>query len=224
MVCGAAAYLFYRSVAAFILFLPVGILYPLYKRKSLREQRKEELRLQFKEAILILASSLGAGYAIENAFLEGNRELEELYGKDGMITEEFSYIGHQLKMNRTVEELLTDFAGRSGLEEIGNFAEIFSVSKRSRGELVSVVNHVVHVISDKIQVKEEILTLTAEKKFEQRIMNLMPFLIVLYIDLSSPGFFDQMYETAAGRGVMTVCLFIYGGAIYLAERIIRIEV
>ena len=32
-------------------------------------------------------------------------------------------------------------------------------------------------------------------------MNLMPYLIVLYVDLSSPGFFSQMYETAVGRVV-----------------------
>lgn len=223
-VCGAAAYLFYRNMAAFFLFLPVGILYPIYKRRSLRERRKEELRMQFKEAILMLASSLGAGFSVENAFAECCGELEELYGKEGMITGEFDYIARQLRMNRTVEELLTDFALRSGLEEIENFAEIFAVSKRSRGELVSVVNHVAHVIGDKIQVKEEIITLTAEKKFEQGIMNLMPFFIVLYIDLSSPGFFTQMYETAAGRVVMTACLAVYGAACLISERIMRIEV
>lgn len=222
--CGAAAYLFYRNMAAFFLFLPVGILYPFYKKKERKERREEELRVQFKEAILILASSLSAGYAIENAFSASIRELKELYGENGMITEEFSYIAHQMQMNRTVEQLLSDFAARSGIEEIRSFAEIFAVSKRSRGELVSVVTHVVHVISDKIQVKEEILTLTAEKKFEQKIMNLMPFFIVLYIDLSSPGFFTQMYETAAGRIVMTICLIVYLCACLLSGRIMKIEV
>lgn len=222
--CGAAAYLFYRNMAVFFLFLPIGILYPLYRKKERRERREEELRLQFKEAILILASSLSAGYAIENAFSASIRELKELYGEEGMITEEFSYIANQMQMNRTAEQLLTDFAERSGLEEIQNFAEIFAVSKKSRGELVSVVNHVVHVISDKIQVKEELITLTAEKKFEQRIMNLMPFFIVLYIDLSSPGFFTQMYETTVGRIVMTVCLLVYLCACFLSGRIMKIEV
>ena len=128
--------------------------------------------------------------------------------KEGMITREFSYLASQLKMNRTVEALLSSFAKRSGLDEVEKFSVNFTVSKRSRGELASVVHHVVHVISDRIQVREEILTMTAEKQFEQRIMNLMPYLIVLYVDLSSPGFFSQMYETAVGRVVMTGCLVI----------------
>lgn len=223
-VCEAAAYIFYRNMAAFILFLPVGMLYPLYRRRALCAERREELRIQFKQAILILASSLSAGYAVENAFSAGIRELEDLYGREAMITREFSYISNQLRMNRTVEQLLKEFADRSGIEEIQSFAEIFAVSKRSRGELVSVVNHVVRIISDKIQVKEDILTMTAEKKLEQRIMNLMPFLIVLYIDLSSPGFFAQMYESAAGIVIMTICLAVYLAAGVLSVRIMQIEV
>lgn len=205
-VCAVTAYVFYRSFLAFVLMLPAGMLRPFFKRRELCRRRKEELRLQFKEAIQIVASALAAGYSVENAFIASVRDLEEQYGKEGMITREFSYLASQLKMNRTVEALLSSFAKRSGLDEVENFSVIFTVSKRSRGELASVVHHVVHVISDRIQVREEILTMTAEKQFEQRIMNLMPYLIVLYVDLSSPGFFSQMYETAVGRVVMTGCL------------------
>lgn len=222
-VCAVTAYIFYRSIVAFLFFLPAGILFPLVKKKELIKRRQEELRRQFKEAILILASCLGAGYSVENAFAASLKELILLYGPDGMITAEFSYIVSQLRMNRTVETLLGDFAGRSGLEEIRNFAEIFVVSKRSRGELASIVNHTVHVISDRLQVREEILTMTAEKQFEQRIMNLVPYFIVFYIDISSPGFFTQMYETAAGRLVMTGCLAVYCVSCFLSYKILEIE-
>ena len=63
-----------------------------------------------------------------------------------------------------------------------------------------------------------------EKQFEQRIMNLMPYLIVLYVDLSSPGFFSQMYETAVGRVVMTGCLVVYLLAWRVSGKILQIEV
>ena len=222
--CGITAYVFYRSFLVFFLMLPAGILWPLLKRKELCRRRKEELRIQFKEAIQIVASALAAGYSVENAFIASVRDLEEQYGKEGMITREFSYLASQLKMNRTVEALLSSFAERSGLDEVENFSVIFTVSKRSRGELASVVHHVVHVISDRIQVREEILTMTAEKQFEQKIMNLMPYLIVLYVDLSSPGFFSQMYETAVGRLVMTGCLAVYLLACGISGKILQIEV
>mgnify|MGYP002442300851 CR=1 FL=1 len=217
-------YVFYRNAGLFLMLLPVGMLFPLMLRKQLKKRRLETLRGQFKDAILAVASGLNAGYSVENAFIASVRDLEEQYGKEGMITREFSYLASQLKMNRTVEALLSSFAKRSGLDEVENFSVIFTVSKRSRGELASVVHHVVHVISDRIQVREEILTMTAEKQFEQRIMNLMPYLIVLYVDLSSPGFFSQMYETAVGRVVMTGCLVVYLLAWRVSGKILQIEV
>lgn len=222
--CALTAYVFYRSKTVFLLFLPAALIRPVLMKRKLLRFRQEELRREFKEAILILASALSAGYSIENAFSVSQRDLEELYGRDAMITKEFSYISEQIKMNRTVEELFASFAARSGLEEIRNFSVIFGVSKRSRGELVSVVNHVTHIISDRIQVQEEIMVMTAEKQFEQKVMNIMPFFIVLYVDLSSPGFFSQMYETLAGRIIMTCCLVVYLTACLLSARILKIEV
>lgn len=222
-ICGLISYVFYRSLPVFFLLFPTALLWPLWRREGYRKRRQETLRVQFKEAIRILASSLSAGYAVENAFAVGARELSELYGADAMMTREFSYIAHQLLVNRTAEGLLMEFAQRSGLDEIRQFAEIFSVSKRSRGELVPVVNHVVRVIGDKIAVREEILTMTAEKRLEQQVMNGMPFFIVLYVDVTSPGFFAPMYDTAAGRLIMTVCLLLYLAALALSHRILRLE-
>ena len=104
------------------------------------------------------------------------------------------------------------------------FAETFAVAKRSGGELAAIMEHTASVMAGKMRVREEILNMTAEKRFEQRLMNLLPFLIILYIDLTSPGFFAVMYGTAAGRAVMTGCLAAYIGALFAAEWILKIEV
>lgn len=224
--CAAAAtaYVFYRSLPVFFVFLPVAAVWPFLLRKRLGERRREKLRLQFKEGILALASALESGYSVENAFGASLADLRDMYGEDGMITEEFAYIVRQLGMNRTVESLLMNFAARSGVEEIEDFAEIFAVSKRSRGGVVSVITHVTHVIGGRIEVREEILNMTAEKQFEQRVMNMIPFFIVIYVDMTSPGFFGCMYTTAAGRIVMTVCLAVYIASLLMAERFLRIEI
>ena len=205
----------------------IAVVFLFAKQSSDREaerKRREALRLQFREGILALSSALESGYSVENAFAASLQDLREMYGEDGMITREFAYIVQQLRMNRTVESLLSGFGVRSGVEEIEDFAEIFAVSKRSRGGVVSVISHVTRVISGKIEVREEILNMTAEKVFEQRIMNLIPFFIVIYVDMTSPGFFDCMYTTAVGRIVMTVCLAVYAVSILLAERFLQIEV
>lgn len=221
---GLSAYIFYRSYLVFLFFLPLGLLYPLYIKRDLQNKRLQELNLQFKEAILILASSLNAGYSVENAFSASRKELEILYGSSGLITREFMYMQSQMKINRPVEQVLMDFALRSGLDDVKNFAEVFAAAKHSGGELIGIINHTAGIIGDKVQVQEDIITLTASKQFEQKIMNMIPFFIVIYIDLTSPGFFDLMYHTKIGRILMSACLGIYLLAYGLAQKIMRIEV
>lgn len=223
-VCGLTAYTFYRSMATFLIMAPFGLLYPLYKRGALKKERIRQLGLQFKEGILVLSSFLSAGYSLENGLAMAVQELELLYGKQGMITQEFVLLCTGVRMNRPVEQLLMEFGERSGLEDVDNFAQVFASARRSGGELVEIINYTAGIIRDKVQVQEEIHTMTASKVFEQKIMNGIPFLIVLYIDLSSPGFFSVMYGTWMGRAVMTVCLGLYVGAMALSGRILEIEV
>ena len=203
--CGLASYVFYRSVVVFLILMPVGACYPLYRRSNLKKERARRLELQFKEGIQVLSSFLSAGYSLENGLTLSIKELEILFGRREMITEEFRILSDGIRMNRPAEELFMDFGRRSGVEDVDNFAQVLSAAKRSGGELVEIIRQTAGI-------------------FEQRIMNLIPFLIVLYIDLTSPGFFSVMYGTWMGRSVMTMCLAAYAGALVLAGKILDIEV
>lgn len=209
---------------AFLCLLPFGIFYPFYKKKYLKKKRLEKLSSEFKEGIAVLSSSLSSGYSVENAFSASLKELKILYSEKSLIVQEFQYIVHQLGMNRPVEQLLSDFGKRSGLDDIENFAEVFSAAKRSGGRLSSIMAYTAGIIRDRMEVKEEIRTLTAARRLEQKIMNILPFCIVLYIEAASPGFFDQMYVTMFGRILMTVCLIVYVVSVFMAEKILDIEI
>ena len=222
---GAVAYACYRSwIIFFMLLIPAAAYMPFYMRKRWKEKRLRQLEIQFKEAIQIISTSLSAGLSVENAIASAGKEMELMYGPGSMMCVELSHMVQQMEMNRPVEELMNDFARRSGLEEIGNFARIFQIAKRSGGQLVPIISHTVQVMDDRFAVKEEIRTLTASKQFEQKVMNAMPFLMIVYIDSTSPGLFDMMYTTVSVRLIMTACLAVYLLACWMAKRILDISV
>ena len=216
-------FVFYRSVALFAVLAPMGICYPLILRKDLKRRRKEALKLQFKDAILSAASGLNAGYSVENAFAAALEEMDRLYGKDSMISQELRLILAKTRMNRAFGRPLGT-ARRSGLEDIQSFSEVFLAARKSGGELVRIIARTAEIIAEKIRIQEDIMTATAARRMEQRIMSAIPLLIDFYIELTSPGFFDLLYGTAAGRVVMTVCLGIYLGACSLSKRILEIRI
>ena len=59
------------------------------------------------------------------------------------------------------------------------------------------------MLGDKIDVKKEIEATLAAKKAEQMIMSLMPAGIILYLQLTSPGFLEVLYGNAFGVCAMS---------------------
>ena len=80
----------------------------------LQKKRQRELEKQFREMIQMMSTALSAGYSVDNAIRVCRRDLERMYGSGGMIVRETGYMVRQMEMNRPVEELLEDFALRSG--------------------------------------------------------------------------------------------------------------
>ena len=217
-------YVFYRSFLLILLIFPAGILFPLALKKKLKQRRMEKLRGEFKDAILAVASGLNAGYSVENAFAVSLKEMEEIHGSDSMIAQEIRLILRKVRLNLTFEEALGDFAKRSGLDDVKNFSDVFLAARKSGGELMKIIARTAEIIGEKIRIQEEILTATASRRMEQKIMSAIPILIVVYIELTSPGFFEILYSTMGGRILMTICLGIYLVSCQLAKSFLEIEI
>ena len=59
------------------------------------------------------------------------------------------------------------------------------------------------------------------KKMEFTVMKVMPFGILLYIEVGNRGYFDSLYHNLAGTAIMTGCLGVYLGAYLLGEHIMK---
>lgn len=217
-------WLFYDSFVSVIVLFP-GMLWMLQEQKrTWRRRRKREMQRQFLDAIQMMAASLQSGYSVENAVRASAKELEKLYPRDTFIVLEFQNMALQLDRNRSVESLLQDLGERSQVEDLQSFAEVFLTVKRTGGDLLHVIRNTVSCIRQKQETVAEIETVLTGKMTEQKVMSLMPLLILLYVRLTSPEFLSGMYGNLTGRAVMTVCLLIYAVAYLWGKKIVGIEV
>lgn len=224
VLCWTTAYLFYKSVWAVGLFTGGAWFLVNIQIKSRAEKRKWRLTLEFRDGIQSLSNALGAGYSIENAFAEAVRDLRLLYDEDTEIVKEFQGISQQIHLNQNVEDLLMEFGNRSEVEDIISFAEVVMTAKRTGGDLIKIMKTTSNNISDKIDIQREITTLIAAKKMEGYIMCVIPFGIIVYLNMSMPDFLAPMYETWIGRIVMTIALVFYLLAVLLLQKIVNIKV
>jgi len=217
-------WVFYRSIFFTTICFITGLLYPKIKKKQLVEKRRNILRLQFKDLLYYLGASLSAGKSVEQAFIQAHGILKNLYpGKKSDIVNETGLILKRLQMNENIESILKDFAIRSGIEEIHHFADVFSVCKRTGGNLVEIIRTTSRMISERIEIKQEIETGLAAKKQEQRILTASSVIMVLFISAMGGDLMEPMFTTAAGRVIMTFSLILICSGIVISNRIMNIK-
>lgn len=224
LVLMALGFVFYRSLIMSLLLTPLSLYYPKIRRRQIINKRKTELKLQFKDALQSLSSSLHAGRSFESALKSAISDLLIQYEPDSSIIKELSIIARRLEANETVESAFLEFAERAHIEEIESFAEILDICKRTGGNLISAIRSSTEIISDKIEVNSEIQSILSQKKLEQRILSVMPIVIVLMLSTFAMDFMLPVFTEVIGRTVMTFSMGLFAASYLIAEKITNIEV
>ena len=215
---------FYNSITLLIIISPFAFVIPFFNKTALIKNRKEKLLNEFKDFLRVLKSFLEASYSVENAFALSAKELVMLHGKDSMMVKELKSIVSKLKLNKPIDQVFKQFADKTHMEDIIDFSEVFVISKLHGGNISKIIGNTINVINDKIEVKIEIDTVTASKRFEQKLMNLLPFLIIIYMNISSSSFLKPLYTSIEGRLLMTFALVVYYFSVKISKKILEIEV
>lgn len=217
-------YLFYQSIWAVIPLFGAGYWYYQLEKRILIQKKKEQAREQFKELMLLAATGQKAGYSAENAFLSSYQDMRVLFGEDSTVCRMINILRSGRENNIAFSKLWQKMGNELQITEIIEFAQVYEISQKSSGNLASVMEKTADIIIHKIETEKEIAVLLSARRLEQKIMNVMPFLILLYISITSPGYFSGMYHSLSGILFMSVCLLIYLGAYVLSIHMISIEI
>ncbi len=92
------------------------------------------------------------------------------------------------------------------MEDVEDFTEFSELAERPAEIWFSAVNKAATVIGEKINIEREIKAMVMQKKYEGRIITIMPVAIILFLQIMSPDYLQVMYSTAAGRILMSLAL------------------
>ena len=198
------------------LFLPV-------RRDSVIKKRKTELTHQFRDMLESLTTSLGAGKNVNDSFMSVYEDLKVQYDEDAFILKELEVIISGIHNNVAIEDILDDFGRRSGSEDIKSFADVFRVSYSKGVNVKDIIRNTHGILSDKMEIAEDIETVVTSNKTEQNIMIVMPIALVGMIKLMSPDFAAN-FATSSGVISTTVGIVMFVAAYFIGKAILNIKI
>lgn len=218
------SYILYRSFLGIVVVSPA--LFVLFKtdKVAYRKRKQNRFRDLFEKQIQIISGALGAGYSLENAYIHAVEEL----GKNGKLDSEFEaenrVVINGIRCNRRVEELLYSFGEKSQIDDIKAFASLVAIAKVYGGNIMEIIRKLAKNMEQKNTVSMEIETAISAKKLEGRLMLVMPFIMILYMNFTNGEYVDFLYSTLAGKIIMTVSMLVTVVAGLIINKIVEIEV
>lgn len=196
---------------------------PRYMRWQL-QRRKRILLLQFRDVLYSISSAVSVGRSMAQALEESMDFWKGTYDEKDLIMRELAAMVRQMKEGNARDlDVLKDFAGRSGLQDILDFVMVYENCRTSGADLVKAIDRATGIIGDRIDLERELHMLMAQKQFEGRIIMISPFALLLFLKISSPGFLEPLTASSAGMMVSTAALGLVAASVLLMERVNQFE-
>ena len=199
----SVGYLFYKS---FIIAMIIGLSSWKFKvlyEEYLGKKRRDQLLIQFKDLMYGISTGVNNGGNIKEALKNSRENLVRLYSEDGYIVKEIDYMIHAFDNAKMYEsDILYDFANTGG-------------------NLQKVIMSTIEVIMDKMNIQREIKVIVAQKQMEGKIVAIMPIIVLAFLNLVSPSYLSPMYDTLAGKIIMTISLIGFITAVIWIFKIVN---
>jgi tight adherence protein B len=195
---------------------------PLRARAVLR-RRAQRLSRQFRDMLESLNTSLGAGKNVRDSFTAVYEDLKAQYEENAYILQELKIILSGVANNIDIEDLLEDFGRRSGNGDIASFASVFRVCGRRGGDVKDSVRSTHEILSDKLEMREEIETAVTSGKTEQNVMMVMPVALIFVVKVMSPDFAAN-FTSLAGIASTTVAIALFIAAYFVGRAVMDIKI
>ena len=214
-------------ISNIIVFVIVGLIakkiYLPIRTKQILEKKRHTLKLQFRDMLEALNTSLGAGKNVIDSFLSVREDLKIQYETDADMIKELDIIIEGIRNNLHIEDILEDLGRRSGVDDIKDFANVFKICYHKGGNIKDTVKTTHQILSEKMEIVEDIQTVVTSTKSEQNMMLVMPIVIMAVIKGSSPEFAAN-FATLSGFVSTTISLLLFVAAYYIGKAILNIKI
>lgn len=207
-----------RNIFIGLLGLIIGYKLPDLYISSLRKTRMKKLSDQLPEALGIIANGLRAGFSFNQALSVAAKEI------DSPLKDEFSRIVRDNSIGKPMDEVLMDFSTRVDDEDVEMFVTALLIQRSVGGNLTEVLDTLAETIRDRMRIRGEINTLTAQGRLSAIIISLLPFFVAAIIFFMSRDYIMELFTNPVGIFMIGAALVLQVIGIFIITKMVNIEI
>jgi len=186
--------------------------------KMAKTRRLSRFEAQIGDALVIMANSLRSGFSFLQAMDMVRKELPN------PIAIEFGRTFQEMNLGTPTEEALENLDNRIGSEDLGLVITAVLIQRQVGGNLAGILDNIAGTIRERVRIKGEIRTLTAQGKISGVIIGILPIILAAVMYIISPDYLMPLISERMGLGMLVSALLLEAAGIIIIRKIIDIKI
>ena len=195
-----------------------GFFFPFLLVSMKTARRMKAFNSQLGDALILIANSLRTGYSFMQASDMVAKEMRP------PIASEFARAVKEMNLGVTIEEALTNLGKRVNSEDLDLVLTAVLIQRQVGGNLAEVLDNIARTIRERVRIRGEIRTMTAQGRISGIIVSLLPIVLGLVIYLLNPEYVKLLFVHPFGKLMLGVAGLGQLIGIIVIRRIVDIEV
>ena len=182
------------------------------------DRRESAFTNQLGDCLTMVANAMRAGFSFLQAMDLISKEMEP------PISDEFKHVMRDINLGASLERALEDMDRRVNSPDYSLVVTAVLIQQQVGGDLAHILDTISETIQDRIRMRREVKTLTAQGRMSGWVLVALPVLTGLLVSSISPGYMEPLLNEKIGQ--IAICAAIVMDIIgYLViQKIVDIDV
>ena len=168
---------------------------------SLKKKNTEAFEEQLGDCLMLISNSLRAGFSFEQAFESSAQDSKD------PLRREFDRASREMRMGVSLERALDGIYDRTDSTNMKLVSSAVLVQRQVGGNLADILDGVSSAIRERITIKKNIKTLTAQGRISGLIIGSLPVFMFFIIGVVNPSYMSVFTTTLIGKIKLAACVF-----------------
>ena len=195
----------------------VGFAIPPVLVANARKKRGELFNKQLGEALIVMGNSIKGGFTFLQSMESVSEEMQP------PISSEFAKVLREIHYGVSQEEALRNMVERTQNKDLELLVSAVVTSTQVGSNLTETLDTISETIRERIKIRLEINTLTAQGRISGIIIGALPIVMVLAIMIINPEYYEGFFSSSLGKLLVALSVTMEAMGFILIKKIIDIK-
>lgn len=181
-------------------------------------RRRKKFTNQLGDMLTMVANALRAGFSFMQAFELISREMDAPMGREVQL------VVNEVNLGNTLESALDNMQRRVASPDFELVVTAVLIQRQVGGDLASILDTISETIAERVRMRREVMTLTAQGRASGWVLSAAPFVVAGIMYTVAPAYLSPLIETEIGHMAIMVGIVLEFIGIFIIYRIVDIKI